>query len=56
MDLVYPGKLVPLLISGFLTYRIYTCPCDTLMFCTKSSSLLLLGSLVVMTVVGWPLK
>jgi hypothetical protein len=53
---IYPGKTIPLLISGFLTYRIYTCPCEKLMACNKVSSVFLISSLLVMTLGGWPLK
>ncbi len=53
---IYPGKTIPLIISAFLTYRIYKCPCDELMKCTRSSSLFLLGTLFFMTIIGWPSK
>lgn len=50
-----PLKIVPLAISGFLTWRIYNCPCDKLMACTFNSSMLLIGLLAAMTIFGFPI-
>jgi len=50
-----PTKLLPFSVAALLTYRIYKCPCEALMSCTYASSLLLAGSLLVMTLAGYPL-
>lgn len=55
MDITFL-TLIPLTISGFITYRIAFCPCDCLMACTKASSLFLIGGLFLMTLVGFPIK
>lgn len=51
-----PLKILPFLLSAYITIRIYKCPCDKLMSCTKVSSLLALGALAAMTLGGYPLK
>lgn len=56
MDAFKLGKIVPVLLSGYLTYTIAVCPCDELMKCTKGRSLMLITALALMTIFGWPMK
>jgi hypothetical protein len=49
-------KIFPLGIVALLTYKIYQCPCGTLLGCQKGPSLALIGILGAMILFGFPNK
>jgi hypothetical protein len=49
-----PLKILPLVLIGFLGYKVYNCPCDKLLSCDKWVAGLAIG-LGLMIVVGYPL-
>ena len=48
------NKIIPLMASGWLTFSIYMCPCETLLSCKKESSIIVLLSLLAMIVLEYP--
>jgi hypothetical protein len=50
-----PNKILPVMLAGFLTYKIYVCPCGTYMKCNPILRWLLPMSLLFFVYIDYPL-